>query len=38
MEEDYLAYNLLVNREGEILENYSYKDVLEYFRRKKTES
>ena len=35
MEDDHLANNLLVNIEGEILETYSYKDVLEDFRSKK---
>jgi hypothetical protein len=35
MEDDYLSNSLLVNIEGEILETYSYEDVIEDFRRKK---
>lgn len=35
MEDDYLANNLLVNIEGEILETYSYEDVIADFSGKK---
>jgi hypothetical protein len=35
MEDDYLANSLLVNIEGEILETYSYEDVIEDFRSEK---
>jgi hypothetical protein len=38
MEDDHLANNLLVNIEGEILETYSYEDVLEDLRSKKARS
>ena len=34
MEDDHLANNLLVNIEGDILETYSYDDVIEDFRSK----
>ena len=32
MEDDHLANNLLVNVEGEILEKYSYEDIIDDFR------
>ena len=32
MEDDFLANNLLVNIEGELLEKYSYEDVLVHFK------
>jgi hypothetical protein len=35
MEDDYLANNLLVNIEGEILETYSYEDIIADFSGKK---
>jgi hypothetical protein len=35
MEDDYLANSLLVNIEGEILETYSYEDVIEDFKSEK---
>jgi hypothetical protein len=35
MEDNYLANSLLVNIEGEILETYSYEDVIEDFRSEK---
>ena len=35
MEDDFLTNSLLVNIEGEILECYSYEDVIEDFRKKK---
>lgn len=34
MEDDYVANSLLVNIEGEILETYSYDDVIEDFKKK----
>ena len=35
MEDDYLTNSLLVNIEGEIMETYSYEDVIEDFRSAK---
>ena len=35
IQDDHLANNLLVNIEGEILETYSYEDVIEDLRSKK---
>jgi hypothetical protein len=35
MEDDYLANNLLVNIEGDILDTYNYDEVIADFRSKK---
>ena len=38
MEDDNLTNQMLINIEGGILENYSYDDVIEYFRKTKNRS
>ena len=38
MEDDNLTNQMLINIEGEILENYSYDDIIEYFRKTKNRS